>query len=102
MHELGIIKVKVVNSIKLFFIIPIFVLSSCHTNCPSKIIKYKPYEQLSFSNNKKVVLIGGCFDILHYCQSYKDLVSCAEHLKNLDELKLLGLEAEIIEKTFHE
>ena len=66
MHELGLIKVKVVNSIKLFFIIPIFVLSSCHTNCPSKIIKYKPYEQLSFSNNKKVVLIGGCFDILHY------------------------------------
>lgn len=69
MHEFGFIKSKVNNSIKLIliFIIPIFLLSSCcHTTYSPKIIKYKPYKQLSFSNNKKVVLIGGCFDVLHY------------------------------------
>ena len=53
--------------IKLFFIIQMFLLSSCCTvgHFP-KITKYKLYEPLSFSNKKKVVLVGGCFDILHY------------------------------------
>jgi hypothetical protein len=37
-----------------------------------------------------------------YYQSHKDLILLSEHLKGLDELKLLGLETEIIEKTFYE
>jgi|JI8StandDraft_1071087.scaffolds.fasta_scaffold35599_2 cytidyltransferase-like protein len=87
MHELRLIRAKVVNSIKLFLIISIFALSSCHTNYPSKIIKYKPYEQLSFSNNKKVVLIGGCFDILHYGH-----INFLKNAKAVGDLLVVALE----------
>ena len=87
MHELRLIRAKVENSIKLFLIISIFPLSSCHTNYPSKIIKYKPYEQLSFSNNKKVVLIGGCFDILHYGH-----INFLKNAKAVGDLLVVALE----------
>lgn len=62
--EAGLIKTKIVNSINSFFIIPIFVLSACYTNWPSKIIKYIRYQYLLFLQNKKVVLIGKYFDTI--------------------------------------
>ncbi|MBN8511590.1 MAG: FAD synthase [Rickettsiales bacterium] len=50
-----------------FLIIQVILLSSCSNNIyPTKIVEYNLHEPLSFPNQKKIVLVGGCFDVLHY------------------------------------
>ena len=83
------IKTKILSWASLsFLVIQVILLSSCgNTTYSTKIVKYKLHDPLSLPNQKKVVLVGGCFDVLHYGH-----INFLKNAKSIGNILVVALE----------
>ena len=73
-----------------FLIIQVLLFSSCsNTTFHTKIAQYKSHEALSFPYKKKVVLVGGCFDVLHYGH-----INFLKNAKSTGDILVVALESD--------